>query len=319
VRVSAVATGTIPSLGRSHFGRALQRSSEGGAILSPAPPPCSGVAYHRRVIPSSVEEWARCDPRRLREVRGVFTDIDDTLSTDGVIPIGVVAALAALRAVAVPVIAVTGRPLGWSREIAETTPLSAIAAEDGAVALIPDANAVGGVRVEYADSEAVRAVYAPRLRAAEARIVREVPGAMVSRDSVGRVTDIAIDHSEFSYLDTAQIERVVALMREEGLHATVSSIHINGWFGAHSKLSGATWLLRRLFGRDLDAERAEWLYVGDSSNDELMFASFPLSVGVANLVAFADRLKQWPAYITKLERGRGFVEVAEALLAARGR
>ena len=49
-----------------------------------------------------------------------------------------------------------------------------------------------------------------------------------------------------------------------------------------------------------------------------MFASFPLSVGVANLLDFAERLRQWPAFITTHERGRGFVEVAEALLAARG-
>ena len=50
-----------------------------------------------------------------------------------------------------------------------------------------------------------------------------------------------------------------------------------------------------------------------------MFAAFPLSVGVANIVDFADRLQRWPRYVTSLERGRGFVEVAEALLAARSR
>ena len=33
---------------------------------------------------------------------------------------------------------------------------------------------------------------------------------------------------------------------------------------------------------------------------------------------FADRLRQWPAYVTAFDRGRGFIEVAEALLAARG-
>jgi HAD superfamily hydrolase (TIGR01484 family) len=156
------------------------------------------------------------------------------------------------------------------------------------------------------------------LRAAAERIVSEVPGATLSRDSAGRVTDIAIDHAEFAHLNPAQIEAVVALMRAEAMNATVSSIHVNGWFGAHSKLSGAAWIVRRLFDRDLRAERESWLYVGDSTNDELMFASFPLSVGVANLVDFADRLKQWPAFITTHERGRGFIEVAESLLAARG-
>ena len=189
-------------------------------------------------------------------------------------------------------------------------------AENGAVALIPDG--AGGVRTEYADSEPVRAANALRLAAAAARIVREVPGATVSRDSVGRVTDIAIDHAEFAHLDEARIAQVVAVMREEGMTATVSSIHVNGWFGTHSKLTGADWIVRRLFGRELAAERERWLYVGDSTNDEAMFASFPLSVGVANLLDFAARLRQWPAFITAHDRGRGFVEVAEALLAARG-
>ena len=262
-----------------------------------------------------MQPWARCDPRRLRALRGVLTDIDDTLTTEGAIPMGVVAALSALRAAGLPVLAVTGRPMGWSLAIADNTPLAAIVAENGSVALIPEG---GAVRVEFVDGEPQRAANAVRLRAAAERIVREVPGATLSRDSVGRVTDVAIDHAEFAHLDAAQIEQVVALMRAEGMNATVSSIHVNGWFGTHTKLTGANWIVRRLFSRDLMAERDDWLYVGDSTNDELMFATFPLSVGVANLTDFADRLTQWPAFITAHDRGRGFIEIAESLLAARG-
>ena len=106
-------------------------------------------------------------------------------------------------------------------------------------------------------------------------------------------------------------------MQREGMNATVSSIHINGWFGEHTKLSGARWMLQRLFGRELDAEIERWVYVGDSSNDQVMFGYFPLSVGVANLRHFADQLHTWPAYITEGERGIGFAEVVARLLAAR--
>ena len=263
--------------------------------------------------------WSRCDPLRLRDLRGVLTDIDDTLTTEGAIPMGVVAALAALREAGIPVVAVTGRPMGWSRSLAVTTPLSAIVAENGAVALIPDAAADAGVRVEFADDAAVRAANAVRLRTVAERILREIPDATLTDDSPGRVTDISIDHAEFRHLDARGIERVRAIMLEAGMSTTTSSIHVNGWFGAHSKLTGATWIVRRLFGRDLDIERERWLYVGDSTNDELMFQSFPLSVGVANIVDFAERLRHWPAYVTMQGRGRGFVEIAEALLAARGR
>lgn len=248
-------------------------------------------------------------------MRGVLTDIDDTLTTDGAIPMGVVAALAALRQAGLPVIAVTGRPMGWSRAVAEQTPLAAVVAENGSVALVRDGDEV---RIDYVDPEPVRRANAERLRAVAARIVAEIPGATLAQDSTGRVTDIAVDHAEFTHLDPARIGEVVALMKSEGMNATVSSIHVNGWFGAHTKLTGATWVVDRLLGRDLGAERAEWLYVGDSTNDELMFASFPLSVGVANIADFAEQLQQWPAYVTAFDRGRGFVEVAEALLAARG-
>jgi HAD superfamily hydrolase (TIGR01484 family) len=145
-----------------------------------------------------------------------------------------------------------------------------------------------------------------------------VSGATISPDSTGRATDIAIDHSEFAHLDEPTIARVVAIMRAEGLNATVSSIHINGWFGGHTKLTGAHWAVQRLHGRALDAEIAHWVYVGDSTNDQEMFARFPLSVGVANLMRFAAQLTVWPAYLTRGERGAGFAEVADAILAARG-
>jgi HAD superfamily hydrolase (TIGR01484 family) len=322
VQVSAVASGaagnssrfaSLPSLGPAAIGRALQRSSEAGDS-SDVPVPARRIPIIVRVIAPTVLEWARCEPRLLRGVCGVLTDIDDTLSTDGAIPLGVVAALAALRETGIPVIAVTGRPMGWSRPIAETLPLAAVVAENGAVGLFRDA---AGLQVEYADPEPVRRANAVRLRAVAERIVAEVPGATLSRDSVGRATDISVDHSEHVHLDPARVAEVAALMRSEGMTATVSSIHVNGWYGSNSKLSGAAWIVRRLLGRDLDAERERWIFVGDSTNDEAMFAAFPLSVGVANLADFADRLRQWPAYITEHERGRGFVEVAEALLAAR--
>lgn len=325
MRVSAVAMGAarrsarfaiLPSLGPTALGRPCNAPRKASIVARPG----SACAFARsppiivRVIPPSVQPWSRCDPHRLRGLRGVLTDIDDTLTVEGVMPMGVVAALAALRAAAIPVIAVTGRPMGWSRAIIDDAPLAAVVAENGSVALFRDG---AGVQVEYADADSTRSANAVRLRAAAARIVAEVPGATLARDSAGRVTDIAVDHSEFVRLDEARIAQVAALMREEGMNATVSSIHVNGWYGVHSKLSGAEWIVRRLFGRDLGAERERWLYVGDSTNDELMFASFPLSVGVANLADFAARLQQWPAYITEHERGRGFVEVAEKLLAAR--
>jgi HAD superfamily hydrolase (TIGR01484 family) len=257
---------------------------------------------------------AQVEPARWRAVRGVLTDIDDTLTRDGAIEPAARAALQRLAVAGVPVIAITGRPMGWSEPFVRDGALPAIVAENGAVALFRED---GALRVEFAQDEATRRTNAARLQQVAARIVREVPGATISADSVGRATDIAIDHSEFAHLDAPGIERVVAIMQAEGLNATVSSIHINGWCGSHTKLTGAQWAVQRLFGSDLDAEIERWVYIGDSTNDQAMFARFPLSVGVANLMRFAAQLTVWPAYLTRSERGAGFAEVADALLAAR--
>lgn len=257
---------------------------------------------------------ASCPADRWRAVVGVMTDIDDTLTAHGRLDPAAEAALAALHAAGVPVIAITGRPMGWSEPFALRWPVAAIVAENGAVALMREGD---GLAVEFAQGPAERQRNAQRLREVAARILREVPGATLARDSAGRVTDIAIDHAEFEHLDEAAIARVVQLMRAEGMNATVSSIHVNGWFGEHTKPSGARWMVRRLFGRALDAELARWVYVGDSTNDQAMFGLFPLSVGVANLMDFADRLHTWPAYLAPGARGEGFAQVAQALLAAR--
>jgi HAD superfamily hydrolase (TIGR01484 family) len=264
--------------------------------------------------------WAEVDPLRLASVQGVFTDIDDTLTADGNLHPDAALGLDLLRAAGVPVVAITGRPVGWSRPFAKAWPLAALVAENGSVALLPDATTPGGLHTEYSQDAPTRAANAQRLQQVLLRIEAEVPGARRATDSAGRETDIAIDHSEFHHLPEAAIAQVVALMQAEGLNATVSSIHINGWFGAHTKLTAAHWMLTRLFGHSAAAARTalqRWLYVGDSTNDQRMFGAVPLSVGVANLQRFATQLHTWPAYLTTGERGTGFLQVAQALLKAR--
>jgi HAD superfamily hydrolase (TIGR01484 family) len=248
-----------------------------------------------------------------RDIVGVFTDIDDTLTTDGAITPDALQALAALRAAGLLVLPITGRPVGWSAPFARTWPVHAIVAENGAVALVhQDGQAL---RKLYQQDAATRVANLDRMQRVLAQIEQTVPGAQRSQDSAGRETDIAIDHSEFTHLPQAAIDEVVRLMQAAGMNATVSSIHINGWFGAHNKLTGARWLLRTLFGRDLDAEMDRWVYVGDSTNDQVMFQHFTHSVGVANIRRFEAQLGHPPRHITAAERGAGFAELTRHLLA----
>ncbi|MDN3921352.1 HAD-IIB family hydrolase [Roseateles violae] len=254
-----------------------------------------------------------CPPALLRGLRGILTDIDDTMTAEGGIAPEALAALHDLRSADVPVIAITGRPAGWSEPFALAWPIAAIVAENGSVMLHRGAD--GELLREFSQDAASRAANFERLQACAAELLAQVPGARLATDSAGRLTDIAVDHSEFAHLAPAQIEQVCALMRAHGLTATVSSIHINGWIGEHSKWSAAEWAVRRLLQVPFDAR--EWAYVGDSTNDQLMFERVPLSVGVANIRRFLPQLHTLPAFITAGERGVGFAELARALLAAR--
>ena len=256
----------------------------------------------------ALESWNPSQP-----IVGLLTDIDDTLTTDGAVPDAVVQAIAALKARGLAVVPITGRPVGWSVPFAQAWPVDAIVAENGAVAL--RRNAQGGLDKLYQQSADERARNFARMQQVLGQIEATVPGAQRATDSAGRECDIAVDHSEFTNMPQAQIDECVAIMKAAGMNATVSSIHINGWFGAHNKLEGARWIVKTLFGRDLDAEIGQWCYIGDSTNDQLMFQHFENSFGVANIERFVPQLSHLPRYVTRGERGEGFVELAERLCA----
>ena len=255
----------------------------------------------------TLSHWPAASRRNLI---GVFTDIDDTLTTEGAITPDALQALADLKTAGLHVIPITGRPVGWSVPFAAAWPVDAIVAENGALAL-------RAVSKLYQQDDETRRANFTRMHKVAARVLREVPGTSLAQDSAGRETDIAIDHSEFTQLPPERITQVVQILQSEGMNATVSSIHINGWFGAHNKWDGARWIVRELFGRNLGAEIDRWAYVGDSTNDQLMFEAFAHSIGVANIRRFEAQLTHKPRYITAGERGAGFSEVVRAILVVR--
>ena len=263
-------------------------------------------------------------------LHGILTDIDDTLTTEGTITQDALDALAALKAAGLRVIAITGRPAGWSEPFAASWPVDAIVAETGAVALLrtpntiqnslqPNADKRQQLSKWYLQDAATRAANHARMQQVAQHILREVPGALLAQDSAGRETDIAIDHSEFTHLPPEGIAQVQEIMRAAGMTATVSSIHVNGWYGTHNKLVGARWIVRELLGRALDDELDRWVFVGDSLNDQVMFQHFPHSVGVANVARFVPQLRYRPRYVTQGARGAGFAELAQHILNQKSR
>ena len=252
-----------------------------------------------------------------RATRGVFCDLDDTLTSDGLLTARAYSALERLSGAGLPVVVITGRPAGWCDHIARMWPVAAAVGENGAFYFRYD-HGRHEMQRRYLDDAATRAAHRARLAAIGEEIVKAVPGAAIAADQLYRETDLAIDYREdVARLPRAAVDRVVALIERHGLTAKLSSIHVNGWFGAYDKLTMARALMHEVFGIDLDAARAQYVFVGDSPNDAPLFAHFPHAAGVANIHDFDGRLAHAPAYVTQARGGDGFHEVAECLLAAR--
>ncbi len=252
-----------------------------------------------------------------RAVRGVLADIDDTLTTGGRLHALAYAALERLKQAGLLVIPVTGRPAGWCDHIARMWPVDAVVGENGAFWFRHDARA-GRLVKRYVIGDEERTRRAERLDAIAARILAEVPGSGIASDQPYREADLAIDFCEdVPRLGREAVAKIVAIMQSEGLTAKVSSIHVNGWFGGYDKLATTRLALAEDFGIDVEQEKEHLVFVGDSPNDQPMFAYFPNAVGVANVREMADLMQTLPRYVAPSCGSSGFAEVAEAILAAR--
>ncbi len=258
-----------------------------------------------------MKSLAALDPQA---VRALLFDIDDTLTTGGKLTGPAYAALERWHSAGKLAVAVTGRPAGWCDHIARMWPVDAVVGENGAFYF---RFAKGRLEKRYRDPSEVRAGNRVRLAEIGERVVRGVPGGAIAADQPYRETDLAIDYCEdVAPLPLEAAERIAALMREAGLHAKVSSIHVNGWFGEYDKLAMTRELFREQFSVDFDRSRDTVVYVGDSPNDAPMFAFFPNSVGVANIRRFAGRMAEMPKFVTNAASGAGFAELVDHLLRA---
>src|SRR5947207_7892849 len=185
-----------------------------------------------------------------RAIRFVFTDIDDTLSTNGRITALAYGALERLHADGRIVVPVTGRPAGWCDHIARMWPVNAVVGENGAFYFL---FASGKLQKHYRDAPEVRARNRERLAQIGKAIVAAVPGCAIAADQPYRETDLAIDYCEdVPALPLEAAERIAVLMREAGLHAKLSSIHVNGWFGDYDKLAMVRELFAHRYAMDLE-------------------------------------------------------------------
>ena len=266
---------------------------------------------------ATLQPLSRFSARDRGRITHVLCDIDDTLTSDGILVPDAYAAIAGLADAGMHVIPITGRPAGWCDHIARMWPVDGLVGENGAFFFRYDRRQKRMQRHFWKSAEE-RHSDNQRLLKLRDIILEQVPGCAVASDQAYREADLAIDFCEdVAPLPRTQVQRIQALFEEHGAHAKISSIHVNGWFGDYDKLSMSEVLFREVYARDLQASRHAVVFCGDSPNDAPMFGFFPFSVGVANVRQFADILEAAPAYVTESEGGAGFAELAGALLSVR--
>jgi HAD superfamily hydrolase (TIGR01484 family) len=249
------------------------------------------------------------------QIRYVLTDIDDTLTINGRLPAAVFVAMERLQEAKIRSIPITGRPAGWCDHIARMWPVDGLVGENGAFYFRYD-DATRKMQRRFFKPESERQKDRQELEKLKVEILKEVPGSDLSVDQQYREADLAIDYCEdVPRLPTKDVDRIVELFHKAGAVAIPSSIHVNGWFGKYDKLTMTRLLLEEVFGENLETIKENIIFIGDAPNDAPMFAYFPNSVGVANVLDFKGRLPSEPTWVTKERGGYGFAEMVELLLA----
>lgn len=240
----------------------------------------------------------------------VLTDMDDTLTYRGRLSAATYDALERLQAGSVKVIPVTAAPAGWCDQMVRMWPVDAVIAENGGVSMLRTADGVQ--RTCWHEEAGLHDLHA-RLNALRESILSQLPAVRLAADQPFRLTSLAFDRPA-----TPQARAdLSAALRAGGADTTVNSLWVLAWLGGYDKLSAARRVMRGAFGVDIDAEPERIVYVGDSTNDAPMFRHFPRSVGVSTVTEYLSEIPQPPAWITEGPGGSGFVEVADAVLAAR--
>jgi len=245
------------------------------------------------------------------QVRGVFTDLDDTLTDHSQISPETYSSLWRLKEKGLWLVVVSGRPAGWADCLMRLWPLDAMIFENGAGWMIREGKNIRTVSLARDQDRAAQFQW--RQEKFEA-LKKTIPSLKLATDQPYRLFDHALDFAEEPpFLDDATVEKILThLAQDPRGTAKLSSIHVNYWYGTHTKVTACEELLRQ-YGKERNASKESIVFVGDSPNDEPLFEYFDLSVGVANVAKYLPRLKHPPKFLASRPSGAGFQEVVDIL------
>jgi HAD superfamily hydrolase (TIGR01484 family) len=241
----------------------------------------------------------------FKDVRLVATDLDGTLTKAGRFTPRMLQALEAFTQAEIQVLIVTGRSAGWVSGFAHYLPIAGAIAENGGIFY---ANPVSQMEflVDLADPALHRQQLAQQFSALQA----DFPDLQASVDNPFRITDWTFD---LTGLSLAALQTLGDRCQQAGWDFTYSTIQGHIKLPAQDKATGLLQVLAQHFPH---LSPAQVVTVGDSPNDESLFnqSLFPLSVGVANVMEYRDRLTHHPTYLTDAAEGDGFEQLSQCLL-----
>ena len=248
----------------------------------------------------------KIDCHHWQNIKLIATDMDGTLTQGENFDDKLLEILKELSNRRISVLITTGRSAGWVQAIATYLPVVGAMAENGGL-IFWQGNVtpqlLGGIDT---------ITHRQELGKVFDLLQSKFPRLEESQDNIFRLTDWTFD---VEGLSTPELEQIDRLCQSVGFGFTYSSIqcHIKPTY--QDKAYGLQQIIPQYFA---ELKPEEIVTVGDSPNDESMFerSKFPLSVGVANVIEYCDRLKHLPAYITNKSAGEGFVELAEMIIDA---
>ncbi|NJO52292.1 MAG: HAD family phosphatase [Leptolyngbyaceae cyanobacterium RM2_2_4] len=242
----------------------------------------------------------------LKRVRLIATDMDGTLTYQGKFTPKLLQALQELAIANIPVLIVTGRSAGWVNGLVSYLPVVGAIAENGGLAYFqPD---ISEMIVPISNL----AEHRHRLAQTFADLKTHFPHLQESSDNRFRLTDWTFDIQKLAETD---LQHLSDRCQSQGWSFTYSTVQCHIKMPNQDKAIALTHVLQHHFP---NLQPDQVLTVGDSPNDESLFDGdrFPLSVGVANVLHYGDRLTHQPTYVTHAAEVEGFCEVAKMVIEA---
>ena len=240
----------------------------------------------------------------LSNIRLIASDVDGTLTHNGKFSTNFISTLLDLQSAGIKVLLVTGRSAGWVSALVNYLPVAGAIAENGGLFLQPNG------QQDLLSSIPNISRHRILLENTFHQIKQLFPNLQTSTDNHFRITDWTFDVNDLSAND---IQAISSQCQQMGWSFTYSNVQCHIKPPHQDKATGLDAVLKNHFS-ELNSQQV--LTIGDSPNDEAMFnpAKFPISVGVANVRHYQDKMLHLPKYMTHASEFAGFQELAQLLL-----